>query len=174
MAVAQILLGLSRLAQTSATIRPYLAHSIWALDLFVFTFAMWWANWEFRAVDWSLPMYAYMLVPPTLLFFASSLLFPQNVESAEVDLATHFFRIRRPFLVSFFFLSLAGVTDGSLMAHEPLWHAGRIGHVFLLAAPLWGLSTENKRSHTAAATVVLVPLGWSVAARADLANLQAP
>ena len=174
MAVPQILLGLSRLAQSPATIRPYLAHSVWALDLFVLIFANWWANWEFRAVDWSLPMYAYMLVPPTLLFFACSLLFPQDSEMGEVDLTAHFFRIRRPFLLSFFFVSLAVVLDGSLMAQEALWHPGRIGHAFILAAPLWGLSTENKRSHNAAAIVVLLALGWSVAARADLANLQAP
>jgi hypothetical protein len=97
MAVAQILTGLSRLAQSTSRIRPYLAHSVWTLNLFVMIFANWWANGEFRAVSWTLPMYIYMLVSPTLMFFICSLLFPDNLERGQVDLSDHFLRIRPPF-----------------------------------------------------------------------------
>ncbi len=60
------------------------------------------------------------------------------------------------------------------MAHEALWHRGRIGQAFILGAPVWGLFTESKRSHNAVAIIVLLAFGWSVASRADFADLQNP
>ena len=67
LAVAEILDGVSRLAQLPHPVRMFLPHTIWVLNLFVFVFLIWWASWEFRYVDWSFPFYAYMLIAPTLL-----------------------------------------------------------------------------------------------------------
>ena len=166
MAVAQLLLGFSRLAQSSVRIRPYLAHSVWALILFVMIFANWWANWEFRSMAWTLPMYAYMLIAPTLFFFACTLLVPQDFEHDEVDLAEHFLRIRQPFLWAFFVASFAIPIDGSLLADEPLWHPGRIGHAAIVFGALWGIGTQNKRTHNAIALCVLSGLVWAMYSRA--------
>lgn len=69
MAVAQIMSGISRIAQSTSGTRDYLAHSIWVLNLFVYIFLIWWAGWGFRSVEWTFPQYGYMLVAPTLLFF---------------------------------------------------------------------------------------------------------
>ena len=49
---------------------------IWVFNLFIYIFLIWWATWEFRAVDWTFPQYAYLLIAPTLLFFVCSLLIP--------------------------------------------------------------------------------------------------
>ena len=166
MAVAQLLLGLSRLAQSSLTVRPYLAHSIWVLVLFIMIFANWWANWEFRSIAWTLPVYAYMLIAPTLFFFACTLLMPQNVEHDDADLSQHFFRIRKPFLSSFFVAALAILIDGSLLGTEPLWHPGRIGHLAILSGALFGLTTENKRAHSGIALIVLFGLMGAMSSRA--------
>ena len=81
LAIAQILEGLSRLTQSSATIRSFLPHSIWVLNLFVFIFLVWWATWEFRDIEWSFPKYVYMLIAPTALFFTCSLLLPIHVHA---------------------------------------------------------------------------------------------
>ena len=89
MAVAQILSGVSRLAQSPATVRPYLAHTVWVFIFFAYIFLIWWATWEFRAIDWTFAQYAYMLIAPTLLFFACSLLVPQRIDGEAVDLEEH-------------------------------------------------------------------------------------
>ena len=62
MAVAQIMSGFSRIARPAQT-RTYLG--VWVLNLFAFVFLVWWAGWEFRAVEWTFPLYAYALVAPT-------------------------------------------------------------------------------------------------------------
>jgi hypothetical protein len=79
MGVAQILACVSRLAQTNVAIRWYLPHSLWTIILFVYIFLVWWSAWEFRGLDWTFPLYLYMALAPTLVFFACSLLFPQEI-----------------------------------------------------------------------------------------------
>lgn len=165
MAVAQILLGASRVAQSSATFRPFFAHSVWVLVLFVFIFLVWWANWEFRSVDWTFPKYAYMLVTPTLMFFACSLLVPADLDATEVDLEAHFFAIRRPLLWSFLIASAAAFVDGSVLRDESLWYPGRVGQAVVVGASLWGISTVNSRSHNAIGTIVLLAFAFLVVGR---------
>ena len=165
MAVAQILLGVSRVAQSSATFRPFFAHSVWVLVLFVFIFLVWWATWEFRSVDWTFPKYAYMLVTPTLMFFACSLLVPADLDAKEVDLEAHFFRIRKPLLWSFLLASAAAFIDGSVLRDEGLWYPGRIGQAVVVGASVWGISTVNRRSHNAIGIVVLFAFAFLVIGR---------
>ena len=106
-----------------------------------------------------------MLIAPTLLFFACSLLVPQSLGEDEIDLEAHFFRIRRPLLWSFFLASGAVVIDGNILADEAIWHPGRIGHALVVGAPLWGICTASKRSYNAIAIIVLLALGWTVVTR---------
>ena len=160
LAVAQILSGISRLAQTPAAIRSYIAHTLWVIFFFLFIFLIWWATWEFRSVAWTFPQYGYMLIAPTLLFFACSLLIPQRIGDKEVDLEAHFFLVRRPLFWSFLLASVAIIVDGNILAEEPIWHRGRIGHVILLGAAIWGLNTSNRRSHIAIAIIVILAFSF--------------
>ncbi len=165
MAVAQILLGISRLAQSPAHIRPYFAHTVWGFILFTFIFLVWWATWEFRSIDWTFPKYGYMLIAPTLMFFACSLLIPQNLDDNEVDLAAHFFRIRKPLFWSFFLASVASVIDGNVLVDEAIWHEGRPGHLTILIAGFTGIYTTNRRAHNAIAVIVALGFAFVVVVR---------
>lgn len=158
LAVAQILEGLSRLTQSPATIRTFLPHSIWVLNLFVFIFLVWWATWEFRGIEWSFPKYAYMLIAPTAFFFSCSLLLPQVLGDRDVSLEEHFFRIRRSFFASYFTGAVAVMIDGNVLSDEPLWHNGRIGHILILAAAVAGYLNAGKRLQLAVAIITLVSI----------------
>lgn len=147
LAVAQILSGISRIAQSPATIRPFLAHTLWVFNLFIFIFLIWWATWEFREVQWTFPQYAYMLIAPTLLYFACSLLVPRRLEGREVSMEVHFFRIRRPLFVAYFLAALAVIIDGNLLGDEPLWHNGRYGHIAILGLAVLAYFSDNRNAH---------------------------
>ncbi len=158
MALAQILSGVSRLAQTDATIRWYSPHTIWITILFVWIALVWWSVWEFRSIEWTFPSYLYMLIAPTLVFFTCSLLIPQGLGKHELDLESHFIRIRRPFLGSFAFATFAAVIDGSVLADEPIWFPTRIGHAALIISVLVGLCTDNKLVQNIVASIVMIAL----------------
>lgn len=158
LAVAQILAGVSRMAQASTTLRHYLPQRIWIFNLFLFIFLIWWATWEFRVVDWTFPQYAYLLIAPTLLFFVCSLLTPLTLEHEGTDIEAHFMRVRRPFFATYFFAVVAVVVDGNLLSNEPVWHSGRYGHVALLATSVWGYFTSSRKGQIAVAVITLAAL----------------
>ena len=165
LAVAEILAGVSRIAQSTTTIRGFLPHKIWIFNLFLLIFLIWWATWEFRAVDWTFPQYAYLLIAPTLLYFVCSLLTPLHFDAERSDIEAHFKRVKRPFFLTYFFAIVAVVIDGNVLADEPVWHNGRYGHVVLLAASVWGYFASSRKGHTAVAMVTLAALFATTAAR---------
>ena len=158
LAVAQILAGVSRMAQSSSEIQHYLPQKIWIFNLFLFVFLIWWATWEFRTVDWTFPQYAYLLIAPTLLFFVCSLLTPVRLDGEHANIEAHFGRIQRPFFATFFLAVLAVVVDGNLLSNEPVWHSGRYGHVTLLATSICGFFVSSKKGHITIAVVILIAL----------------
>ena len=158
LAVAQVLAGVSRMAQSSSTIQGYLPQKIWIFNLFLFIFLIWWATWEFRSVDWTFPQYAYLLIAPTLLFFVSSLLTPLHLEGDGADLEAHFIRVKRPFFATYFLAVVAVIVDGNLLSNEPVWHSGRYGHVALLAASVWGYFSTSRKGQIVVAIVTLAAL----------------
>ncbi len=165
LAVAQILAGVSRIAQYKSRVRPFFPHSVWTLNLFIVIFLIWWASWEFRSVQWTFPQYAYLLIVPTLLFFACSLLIPQRLEGTEVSMEEHFFRIRRPLFVSYFFAALAAMVAGNLLTGEPLWHEGRFVHVLLLGMAIWAYFSANKNAHKIIAPMSMLAILGLIASR---------
>ena len=165
MALAQILSGVSRLAQTDAIIRWYLPHTLWIAILFVWVALVWWSVWEFRLIDWTFPSYLYMLIAPTLVFFTCSLLIPQELGKKKLDLEVHFLHIRRPFLGSFALATFVAVVDGSVLADEPFWFPTRVGHVALIVSVLVGLYTENKLVQNTVAAIVMIALVYIMITR---------
>ena len=165
MGVAQILSGISRLAQADTGVRWFFPHTMWLVILFIYIFLVWWSAWEFRDLEWNFPAYLYMVIAPTLTYFACSLLVPQKTDGADVNLEEHFFHIRRPFLGSLALATVAAVLDGSVLKDEPLWFPGRIGHVLLIATMLLGLCTSNKRVHASVAVLVMLALMYIAVSR---------
>jgi len=165
LAIAQILAGVSRMAQTSSEIEHYLPQKIWIFNLFLLVFLIWWATWEFRTVDWTFPEYAYLLIAPTLLFFACSLLTPMRFDGELANMEAHFARIRRPFFATFFLAMSAVIVDGSILLNEPVWHNGRYGHVILLVSSGSGYFISSKKGDTAIAVIVLIALTATAVSR---------
>ena len=165
MAVAQILSGVGRLAQSEKTIRWFLPHSMWIAILFSFIFLVWWSIWEFRGLAWTAPKYFYMVVMPTSIYFSCSLLIPQRIDADEIDLEAHFYRIRTIFLSSFFVAALTAIIDGIVLVDETLWFPGRVGHAVILLSVVGGLFVENKWAQTAVAALVMLGLADVVVER---------
>ena len=165
LAVTQLFSGIGRLAQTRATIRWFLPHTLWVMILFVDILMSWWATWEFRGIEWTFPKFVYMAVAPTLIFFSCVLIFPGRPDVQRVDLEEHFFTVRQVFLPCYFLAVLAAVTDGSVLEGEPLWFPGRIGHIALLGTVLGGLFTEKRWLQSLFAAAVMLALAYIAVSR---------
>ena len=97
-----------------------------------------------------------MVLAPTLLYFACSLLMPQRVDDPEFCLDEHFGQIRRPLFSSFALTTLVVMVDGDVLGEEPLWHAGRIGNLAMLFLAIWGYASADRRTQSLIAGLVLL------------------
>jgi hypothetical protein len=156
LALAQILSGIARLAQSEATVRRFHPHTIWVVVLFISILMFWWAGWEFRAVQWAAPKYLYTMITPIFMFFSVSLIIPARIDDQELNLERHFLKIRRPALWSYFIALLTQFVDGPLLADEPWWFAGRAFQVVVLSVVILAVFTKNRWLQTLSPIGVLL------------------
>jgi hypothetical protein len=97
-----------------------------------------------------------MILAPTLLYFACSLVMPQRIDGPNFNMDEHFFQIRRPLFISFALATLVVMVDGDVLREEPLFHSGRIGNLVMLALAFWGYVSANKKTHNLIASLILL------------------
>lgn len=165
LSVGQLLLGVSALVKARRRVRGFLPHSIWIGNLFLLILQHWWAQWDFRNVDWTYPAFLYVVLGPTLLFLAVSLTVPETPDDAPIDLRRHFLGVRRLFLLVMLAFVLVSWFDGPLIQGQSA--LGRIGwlHVGWMVVLLVGLSTEKSRAHLVVALAGLALLTFAITIR---------
>ncbi len=116
----------------------------WGGHLFVLVAAHWWSLWDFRNVEWTFPAFFYLLLPPTLLYVAASLLVSGERVETQVIGAEWFERIRVPFLAVMAALILVVTFDGWLLGTEAFWNQLRWFQIVLFACAVTGVLTPHR------------------------------
>jgi len=92
--VTELLTNLARQIQNRATIKHYWIHTLLSLMVFLALLQQWWESWDQRFVEsWSFPILLLMLGGPIGLYITSHLLFPKDLEGA--DLKALYYRSHR-------------------------------------------------------------------------------
>jgi hypothetical protein len=166
LSVTPLLSGVVRIAQTNLPVRYYLPQTIWAGTTFAIILLTWWALWGFRDVEWTFSDFLLVVFEPVLLFFASSLLYPQRLDDSEVDLRLHFKKISRMFFAAHFVLLILVTADGVILGIEPVWIINRYFQLFAMSICAWAYIDRRDTSQLitsstfAIAILVFVSLRW--------------
>lgn len=165
LSVAPLLSGVARISQTRLAVRHYLPQAIWAANIFVLILLTWWALWGFRDIDWTFSSFVFIGIEPVLLYFMCSLLYPQRLDGPQVDMKSHFNRIRRFLFATFIvFLVLVSV-DGLVLSIEPLWNGNRYFQGFALALLAWTYFDSREKSQMVASILFAIVLAGFVSIR---------
>lgn len=119
--LSHLLIGVSALTKARGQIRSFVPHSIWLVATFLGAIQVWWSQWDFQALEWSFPAFFYVLLAPTLLFFAIGLLIPDRIGEEPIDLKDHFSGVRHFFLTAMLVFVVLTWLDGPLLAGQPLF-----------------------------------------------------
>jgi hypothetical protein len=160
LAVAQLLMGLARLVETRYQVRAFLPHSLWYLNLFLFIFLHWWSLWGFRELDWNWLMFFYGLLAPTLLFFAATLITPQQRIDEAIDLRVHYRDTRRVFLLVMIAATVFSALDGPVYGVESLFNNLRFAQALLVLLMGVAWISPGNRIQTLSAAGVLAALSY--------------
>jgi hypothetical protein len=129
---------------------------VWAASLFLVGAQYWWSLWDFRNVEWRYPHFLYLLIAPTLLHIAASLLVSTDAVERGASLQSEFERIRVPFMVVMAAFSVVVAFDGWILGVEPVWTDFRPIQMWVVALYAAGAAVAGTRTQHMVGGLVLV------------------
>jgi len=152
-------LGLTRvLSQLSETIqvqdrtRTYWVHTLWMIGLFINLMLSWWVFYRWKAApQWNFFLFIWVTIAPTLLYLASGVLCPGELESTGAkDWREYYYANRRGFFFSFVAIWPLDIIDTLLKGKQ---HFIDQGPLYLPTLAIWTMGsaiagiTGNERYH---------------------------
>ena len=159
--ITRVLTGLSDAIQVGNRPRTYWVHTVWMVNLLIGLMLFWWVLYRWHGnAHWTFFIFLWVNVAPILMYLASGVLCPGELEkTGSPDWRDYFYRNRR----GFFFIIAAiwplDVVDTLLKGTE---HFIKQGWLYLPAIALWTVGnitaglTKNERYH--AAWTILFPV----------------
>ncbi len=129
---------------------------VWAASLFLVAAIYWWSLWDFRSVDWRFHHFFYLLLAPTLLHVAASLLVSTDAVAAGSNLRSEFDLIRVPFMVVMAAFSIVVAFDGWIVGAESFWSDYRPIQLWTVGLYVAGATLAGVHAQRIVAGLVLV------------------
>jgi len=156
--VARIVTSISQYLQHRETVRFSVAHGVWTVLLFLWFVGLWWISWGLRRVDvelWSYFTLIFLLIGPSLMYLATTLLLPDVPQTGTLDLGGRFEFIGRAF-----FLCLAGFViwlacSELLLLRQPFAVPQRASQAVTLVMLLAAAAFPSRRTATIFGAIVL-------------------
>jgi len=95
-------------------------------------------------------------IEPVILYFVCSLLYPQRIDEAKVDLGLHFKTICGVlYAATFVFIILVSI-DGVILGIEPAWNINRYFQAAVLAIIAWAFLDRRPAPQLSASILYLM------------------
>jgi hypothetical protein len=151
LSVTSFLTNVARIIHVRGAVTISWVQLLWSIVILIWTIAFWWFTFVLaEQPEWTFPLFVFLLVYSTLLFFMMALLFPEGMP-ADHNYRAQFMRNRVWFFgVLLLFLCVDSIDyivklekDVSIVGHLP--YAAFVGPLIVLS--LLALRTENLLFH---------------------------
>lgn len=168
LSVARILNGLSRFVQNPDKISIYPPHLIWSFFILLYVTHFWWFQFDlFTIKQWQYSEYMFVLSYAGLIFFISSILFPDQMDG-YAGFEDYFQSRARWFYGLLAMLFLIDIADSALKgaAHfQSLGSMYPIRQSVLVGLALIGMFLPNRLYHIGFGIFAIVMQTWWIIAR---------
>ncbi|HST30952.1 MAG TPA: hypothetical protein VLK27_08970 [Chthoniobacterales bacterium] len=150
--MTRVLAGVGEMLQARSRPRLYWVHGLWIANLFLYLVIAWWVFYRWRSQpQWTFFLFIFVLISPTLLYLASTLLFPREVDLDErVDYKAHYYANHRAFFIILAIFGPIDVVD-TLLKGIPHFLEQGPQYIVQIVLYLCGLTiaaiTRNERYH---------------------------
>ena len=157
MGIAHLLGGLSTITRSWREVRPYWVYVVWAVWVLAIHVQIWWTYWDQSIIaEWTLPMFAAMLVLPGLAYVMARTIIPESAGNGGLDLRAHFMWIRIPFFVTVALLWTYAIVWRTVAFGEPLLLPRRALQAVLAMLAISGALAESKRWQAGVVTASMI------------------
>ena len=155
--ITHLATGASKLVQNRETVRFYIPHALWTLNVLVYILLVGWGMfWWSNHSDWYTYQYLFITAYAIVLFLLAALLYPWDLRR-EFDVRSYFFANRRWFFGTLLMAWLIDVPETVSKSETGLRGLPEEYHVFVslqLVIAATGLLTRHRLVHT------LLPIAW--------------
>jgi hypothetical protein len=119
LAITRVFSGFAELINLRQTVRWYGPFIIWGAFLLFFAAWEWWVIFRWHTHrSWSFPLYGFLAIRPSLIYFATHLLLPEFESESRVDLREQLSRVRRWLFAIVGLAVLLGIADSALKGRD--------------------------------------------------------
>ena len=156
--LGQLLMSASSLAKERRNVIPFAPYTLWIPCLYLTLINHWWSLWDLHDIDWTYAAFLYVLIGPTLVFFAVGLMVHKPSGDGPVNLQTDFEQVRPLFMAIMFGYVASLWFDGPLFADQATF--GLIGfmHIPMLGVLAAGFLFDKKSVQVAAPILITAVL----------------
>ena len=84
LALTHLLTNLIRIIHNRDRVKPYWVHLLWSATIVLWTISFWWFTFSMSTVrEWTLGLFAFVMVYAVLLYVLMALLFPEDIEKNQ-------------------------------------------------------------------------------------------
>jgi hypothetical protein len=160
LALTRLMSGLSEMIQSANRARIYWIHVVWILTVVLEVMLSWWVLYRWHtAPNWTFFLFVWVSIPPILLYLASAILFPGELETTgSPNWRDYYYKNRRGFFFIFGAIAPLDIVDTLLKGRQ---HFIDQGPLYLPFIGIWALGSlaagisNNPKVH--AAFAVLFP-----------------
>jgi len=111
--MTRLLYGVGEMLQARSHRHLYWVHAVWVVNLFILLVSAWWVFYRWRTqAPWTFFLFVFVLIPPTILFLASVVLFPrEGTPDKLLNYKTHFYANHRAFFIIMVLYAPADLAD---------------------------------------------------------------
>ena len=142
--VTHLLQGMVKIVRHRDMIAREWVRLVWAASLFTAAAVYWWSLWDFRLAGWTYPDFFFVLLAPTSLFTAISLLVSPETTSSTTSQYVPFEEVRPLFMVVMLVYTIVWSADGWVVGIEPAWNELRIPQIVTAAVFLTGAVSSRR------------------------------
>ncbi len=157
--VTHLLQGVVNIVRHREAIALEWVRLVWAASLFSSSAVYWWSLWDFRLAQWTYGVFFFVLLAPTSLFVAISLLFSPEPASSATSPYVPFEDVRPLFMTVMLAYTVVWSADGWLLGVEPAWSGLRAGQTISVVVFLTGIVSSKRIAQIIAILWLLSSLG---------------
>lgn len=168
LSVTRILNGLARFVQHPGKQAIYPAHMIWAMFMLLFVTHFWWFQFGLSTIrQWQYPEYVFVISYAALMFFISSLLFPDQM--GEYSGFEDYFHSRARWfyglLAALFLIDLADTAMKGGAHFRAMGAMYPLRQLILAGLAIIGMFLSNRLYHIAFGALAILAQIWWISAR---------
>ena len=142
--VTHLLQGIVNIVRHREAIALEWVRLVWAASLFSASAVYWWSLWDFRLAQWTYGAFFFVLLAPTSLFTATSLLFSPAIGSSTTLRYVPFEDVRPLFMAVMLAYLVVWSADGWIVGVETAWNAMRGQQIVIAVMFLAGIVSSTR------------------------------